>query len=198
MENKFTEVMSKRTDEQLIKILTVDKDGYEPLAVEAAEQEIKNRNIDTSKFESVKIDLTIKLEEQKALDTLHVSPLTRFLHFIIDTIAFLLLALICGFLLDLIFKTADQNIIRLTIYPIFLASYLGYFIFMEYKFQKTIGKFLTKTKVVKINGDKPDLSDIVARAFCRLIPFDRVSFIFVRNGFHDYLSKTTVIKDEQK
>jgi uncharacterized RDD family membrane protein YckC len=66
---------------------------------------------------------------------------------------------------------------------------------MEIKFQKTIGKFITKTKVVKLNGEKPESSDIISRTFCRLIPFDRVSFLFMKNGIHDFLSKTKVIKD---
>jgi len=40
MENKFSEVMSQRTDEELIKILTVDRERYNPIAIEAAESEI--------------------------------------------------------------------------------------------------------------------------------------------------------------
>jgi uncharacterized RDD family membrane protein YckC len=195
MENKFAEVMSKRTDEELIQIITVERGGYEPLAVEAAEQEIKNRNIPVAKTEEIKINLTEKLEKQATLDAVAVSPLTRLIHFVIDTIAFILLTLILSILFDLIFK--NQNIAGLMASLILFGSYLGYFIFMENKFQKTIGKFVTKTKVIKINGDKPELGDIVVRTLCRLIPFDRVSFIFTRNGFHDYLSKTTVIKDEE-
>ena len=54
MENKFNEVMSQRTDEELIKILTVDRERYNPIAIEAAESEIKKRNIDTNKFEEIK------------------------------------------------------------------------------------------------------------------------------------------------
>jgi uncharacterized RDD family membrane protein YckC len=66
---------------------------------------------------------------------------------------------------------------------------------MEIKFQKTLGKFITKTKVVKMNGEKPENSDIILRTFCRFLPFDRLSFVFTKNGFHDFLSKTKVIKD---
>ncbi len=67
---------------------------------------------------------------------------------------------------------------------------------MEIKFQKTLGKFVTKTKVVKLNGEKPTNEDIITRTFCRLIPFDRISFLFVKNGIHDFLSKTKVVKDK--
>jgi uncharacterized RDD family membrane protein YckC len=81
-------------------------------------------------------------------------------------------------------------------YVILLLSYIGYYTLMETKYQKTIGKFITKTTVVTKDGAKPEVGDIVRRTFCRLIPFDRVSFLFTQNGFHDKLSDTTIIKDE--
>ena len=40
MTTNFKEAMSKRTDEQLIKVVTVDRADYQPIAIEAAEQEI--------------------------------------------------------------------------------------------------------------------------------------------------------------
>lgn len=36
MENEFLKVMSQRTDEELIKIITVDIRKYNPIAIEAA------------------------------------------------------------------------------------------------------------------------------------------------------------------
>lgn len=55
-------------------------------------------------------------------------------------------------------------------------TFIGYYSIMEIKFQKTIGKFITKTKVVNINGDKPGNADIISRTFFKLISFDRISF----------------------
>jgi hypothetical protein len=40
IKNEFKEVMSQRTDEVLIKIVTVERDRYNPIAIEAAESEI--------------------------------------------------------------------------------------------------------------------------------------------------------------
>ena len=54
MENKFAKTMSERTDEELIKIVTAERDKYNPTAIEAAESEVAKRNIDTSKFEEIK------------------------------------------------------------------------------------------------------------------------------------------------
>jgi len=84
---------------------------------------------------------------------------------------------------------------RTTGYIILIISFFTYYIFLEYILQKTIAKYITKTKVTKIDGKKPELLDIVGRTVFRIIPFDRISFIFTRNGFHDYLSKTIVVKD---
>lgn len=196
MNTDFKDVMSKRTDEDLITIVTVDRDSYQPLAIEAAEQEIKNRNIDTTKIEQVKVDLTAKIEEQKEFDSKKVSSLTRLIHFIVDTIAFIILTMIFTFVLGFFIYPTDQSIMTLMEYFILAAGFFGYYFFMETKYQKTIGKFITKTKVVNINGTRPELGDIVKRTFCRLIPFDRISFLFAPNGFHDRLSDTTIIKDE--
>ncbi|QHI34861.1 hypothetical protein IMCC3317_02060 [Kordia antarctica] len=78
---------------------------------------------------------------------------------------------------------------------VIIGTFIAYYAIMEIKFQKTIGKFVTKTKVVKINGEKPENRDIIYRSFYRLIPFDRISFLFTKNGIHDLLSQTKVIKD---
>lgn len=80
-------------------------------------------------------------------------------------------------------------------YFLFLFCYIGYYVFMETKYQKTIVKFITNTKVVNKNGTKPKVGDVLRRTFCRLIPFDRISFLFTANGFHDRLSDTTIIKE---
>ena len=51
MNSDFKDVMFKRTDDELIKIVTIDKGKYQSLAIEAAEEEIRKRNIDTTKIE---------------------------------------------------------------------------------------------------------------------------------------------------
>ncbi|MEC8885384.1 MAG: RDD family protein, partial [Bacteroidota bacterium] len=65
----------------------------------------------------------------------------------------------------------------------------------EYFFQKTVGKYITKTIVVTKDGKKPDAGTIALRTLCRLIPFDRLSFLITKNGFHDRFSNTQVVKD---
>ncbi len=187
----FNEVMSKHADDELIKIVTIDKNKYQPSAIEAAEAEIKKRNIDTTKFEQVKVALTAKSTEEKEFEAKKVNSVTRFFNFIIDTIVWFIIVAILTNALDA--KDPMQIVVG---YLIFFASYIGYYALMETKYQKTIGKWITKTKVVNKNGTKPQGSAILRRTFCRLIPFDRISFLFTPNGFHDRLSDTTVIKEE--
>lgn len=72
-----------------------------------------------------------------------------------------------------------------------------YFTTMESLTGKTIGKFLTKTKVTDIHGDKPKFSQILLRSAARFIPFEALSFLFEGfEGLHDAISKTRVMEDK--
>jgi len=198
MENEFKQVMSERTDEELIKIITAERDSYNPFAIEAAESEIEKRNIDTSKFEEIREKTTTEKELKKKVDSNVVGSGIRFLNFIIDFITGMILATIIGFIFSILIVLNDSFLAQLFVYFMFFGIFFFYYSIMEIKFQKTVGKFVTKTKVVKLDGEKPNTSDIITRTFCRFIPFDRISFLFVRNGIHDYLSKTKVVKDNSE
>ena len=184
--------MSKRTDEELIKVVTIDREDYDPLAVAAAEEEIENRNLDAVKIEQVENEVKTELAEKKQVDDKAVSSLIRFIHFIIDTVVWFTIAVI---LIDLTLHRLFNN--HTLSWLLLFAIFIGYYYIMEVCFQKTVAKFITKTKVVTNNGSKPSKSDILIRTLCRLIPFDRVSFLFIRNGIHDKLSGTRVVKDER-
>jgi len=196
MTTDFKEVMSERTDKELIRIVTVDRDSYQPMAVEAAEVEIKSRDLDATKIEQVKNDLVYAVEKQKQFDAKKISSWTRLIHFSIDSIAFLILTVILTFIHRLFAGPIDKAFTDIFGYLMLSIGFFGYYIFMETKYQKTIGKFMTRTKVVMRNGSKPEINDILRRTFCRLIPLDNVSYLFNSNGYHDRLSDTTLIKDE--
>ncbi|OGI83891.1 hypothetical protein A2903_00945 [Candidatus Nomurabacteria bacterium RIFCSPLOWO2_01_FULL_33_17] len=69
-----------------------------------------------------------------------------------------------------------------------------YYLFFEYIWQRTPGKWITGTKVVRFNGDKPKFMQIVGRTFARFIPFEFLSFLSNNPvGWHDHLSKTFVV-----
>jgi hypothetical protein len=60
MTNEFTEIMSKRSDEELIEILSLFKDDYQPDAIEAAEKELAKRNLSTETIETARQEIDEK------------------------------------------------------------------------------------------------------------------------------------------
>ncbi len=60
MGNDFSEIMKQRTDAELLKIVNEQRDGYQSEAIEAAEKEIKERNLSI-----VQIDAAKKVNQEK-------------------------------------------------------------------------------------------------------------------------------------
>ncbi len=58
----------------------------------------------------------------------------------------------------------------------------------------SFGKLLTNTVVVNDSGGRPTIGQTIGRAFSRLIPFDGISFLFNKRGWHDSVSGTYVTK----
>ena len=196
MENEFKEVMSKKTDEELIKIITIERDNYNPIAIEAVEIEIEKRNINKKIFEEIREVESFKKTQKEKVDSNVVRSGIRFLNFMIDTLVWAVLATITISIIQFLFNFSNKIIIQFYESIVIFGTYISYYTIMEMKFRKTIGKFITKTKVVKLNGENPNKFDIISRTLYRLIPFDQLSFLFVKNGIHDFLSKTKVIKDK--
>lgn len=195
MDFDFKAEMLSLNDEDLIKIVTVDRENYQSDAVVAAEAEIIKRNIEINKFEQVKNDLTNRIEEQKELDTKKVNPLVRIIHFLVDTTLFFIILIFLYSILGLLINfSGNEMLFKFWNYLILAIAFLGYYIFMEAKYQTTVGKIITKTKVVTKDGKKPEFTNIVRRTLFRLIPVDQISFLFLSEGFHDYLSETTIVK----
>ncbi|MBC7913138.1 MAG: RDD family protein [Pyrinomonadaceae bacterium] len=190
--------MSKRTDEELIEILTIRKDDYQPLALEAAQLEIEKRGIADETIKQVEIQRNEEIEEQYFFYSNKANRTIRFVNSIIDFICLLLLFFALTLLLQFFVQTETEQGATFVAYSLFIIVFFAYYIILEFYFQKTIGKFLTKTTVITIAGNAPTLGDITTRTFCRLIPFDRLSFLFARNGFYDSFSKTTVVRDARE
>jgi uncharacterized RDD family membrane protein YckC len=195
MENEFAKVMSEQADSELIKIVTADRAKYNPSAIAAAETELEKRNIEKSQFEKIREEATVERTNRDGAAEKVVGSSIRFLNFIIDLIICLVLSFFLSLIVDLFIQTPNQDLLELYGYLFMSGTVFIYYAVMERKYQKTVGKFITKTKVVKVDGSRPETLDIIGRTFCRFIPFDRISFLFTRTGIHDYLSKTRVIQD---
>lgn len=57
---------------------------------------------------------------------------------------------------------------------------------------RSLGKYITGTKVVMTDAKVPTVKDFLIRNLSRLIPFDVLSFLG-NNGWHDTLSNTRVV-----
>ena len=118
----------------------------------------------------------------------------RFGNYIIDVIGFVILFMLHIVVISKLFNIApDPDSPMLSLY--YLVLYFGYYFGFEYFLGKTPGKFLTKTKVVDMNGEWPGGKKLLIRNLCRLIPFDNFSFLFGPFGWHDSISGTRVVPD---
>ena len=59
MTKDFSQVMSERTDKQLVEIVTLKREEYQPEAIMAAEKELSNRQIDPSNYSEEKSHLKV-------------------------------------------------------------------------------------------------------------------------------------------
>ena len=72
---------------------------------------------------------------------------------------------------------------------------LGYYVGFESLLSATPGKLITRTRVVRLDGNPPSFLQILGRTACRFIPFEAVSFLLSGGlrGWHDSLSRTRVV-----
>ncbi|UOE48240.1 RDD family protein [Mucilaginibacter sp. SMC90] len=78
---------------------------------------------------------------------------------------------------------------------VIIALRILYYIICESVLGSSPAKFLTKTRVIDYDGNKPSVKKVIIRTLCRLIPFEGFSF-FANDGWHDKISETTVVKEE--
>jgi len=194
MEGIYDKVMAEKSDYELIQLVTIDTDKYKSEAIETAKKELDSRQINPNKYNEIVEKLTVEKYTQHKIDEKLVPSSTRLVHSFVDLITLIILYFILASIVMLLFDL-EQNKSTLPLLLLMILSFFINYAVMEHLFQKTVGKFITKTKVVTLNGDKPSVNDILIRTLCRLIPFDRLSFLFTKSGFHDKISHTTVVKD---
>lgn len=89
---------------------------------------------------------------------------------------------------------SDQALVVTVVIAAFIVLF-GYHLVCESIWQRTIGKLITKTKVVDRAGNKPSFGKILLRTICRIIPFEFISYLLHSHpiGIHDQLSGTMVV-----
>ena len=126
----------------------------------------------------------------------------RFLNYIIDIIIIYIIIFLLMFLVGIIATLFGslavfdwmQNISDLESYLVFFGVFIPYYTFFEGFTSRSIGKYITKTKVVMQDGSHPSYSTTFRRTLCRIIPFEQFSFFGSQSrGWHDSISDTYVV-----
>lgn len=140
-----------------------------------------------------------KTENQNDSSESSVHSIIRLVHFVIDTVVWFTLYLTVAYIFDLYFFRFSSYVVNY-IYSIALGLilYLAYYAVLEFYFHKTLGKFLTRTKVINRDGGEITFSTIFKRTISRLIPIDIFYYLFSRRGLHDRLSNTGVMKSNSE
>lgn len=123
----------------------------------------------------------------------------RFINWIVDSISisilwFILLPFIVVLLKKIgLFDNLQEGetiSLEFTVLPIILL----YYVVFEGIFKTTIGKLITRTKIIRLDNEKVNFIDILLRTLCRFIPLEQLSFLSEKSvGWHDRISETRII-----
>lgn len=116
----------------------------------------------------------------------------RFVGYLIDLLGMVSVGFIIGVALALMEK--DYLLEQINDRILGLIMLFVYYLLTEGVFNQTLGKIITRTKVVTEDGLEPEFPQILKRTLCRIIPFDAFSFLTSETGMHDRISKTLVVK----
>ena len=121
----------------------------------------------------------------------------RLLNMFIDMAGYYALAFLVGMLL---YATGQASVVEgMNDYLFGMILYFLYYAPQEALGGVTLGKLITRTRVVREDGGPITLRDALVRTLVRLIPFEAFSFLSQSRprGWHDSWSKTKVISLRQ-
>ncbi|MCA9249173.1 MAG: RDD family protein [Planctomycetales bacterium] len=118
----------------------------------------------------------------------------RFANLIVDQFAYYVFSFLVGLVMALVGAVDVLDSIPDLVFGILVM--LVYFVPQEAIFGRTLGKLITGTKVVDVQGRSPTFGQVIGRTLARMIPFEAFSFFGGKGypvGWHDSLSKTRVV-----
>ena len=146
-------------------------------------------------YENQKVEINPFYPGNTDSDFCLVSPKRRFVHYFIDRLVIFVIRVALFASLILFFgidkATLTNSVFHLAIGFVVLVWY--YFV-MELLWGRTLGKFLTGTFVVDIDGQTPRFKVLMIRTLSRLIPFEAFSCLSESRGWHDRFSATYVVR----
>jgi uncharacterized RDD family membrane protein YckC len=139
---------------------------------------------------SAELDAGPRLDQPQSLPT--AGRGARFLNLFIDgIISRLVTAVFAGILRGL----GPPGIGPLVFLLFAVVAFFGYYVVFEAAFGWTFAKLITGTRVIRADGGKANVPQIIGRTFARMIPFEPFSVLFSDSklGWHDSLSNTRVV-----
>lgn len=130
--------------------------------------------------------------------------LIRLANLVIDRIVVVFIFMAFGFVSSLLFKLTNidffieipqkmAQVNRLVDILMTSTVYFTYILLIEYFTKgRSLGKYITGSKVICIDGTEPTFKDYFIRNISRFVPFDALSFLG-ENGWHDGWSETRVV-----
>jgi uncharacterized RDD family membrane protein YckC len=118
----------------------------------------------------------------------------RLANYLIDLIVFYAII----FIFALVFGYSgmgSENIGTGTYYLSIFAIFFGYYTLLEGSKGRTLGKMITKTKVITETGEPMTYGKAFLRSLCRLVPFEFISVFMDTQMWHDKWTKTVVVKN---
>jgi uncharacterized RDD family membrane protein YckC len=118
----------------------------------------------------------------------------RFLNLLIDTFLSRIVATLMAVAVLRAIGPGDATAVLSIVFV--LGGMVGYYVLFESAFGWTLGKLITGTRVIRVDGSKPNVGQIIGRSFARFVPFEPFSVLFGRSnsGWHDSWSGTRVVK----
>lgn len=127
----------------------------------------------------------------------------RFVNYLIDVIIFYVVIIVFSFIFGLAFASSiesesdlETGSSILIIYLVVFAVFFAYYTFLEGSKGKTIGKMVSKTRVVCEDGSPMTYGKAFLRTLCRMVPFEFISAFTGTQMWHDSWTKTKVVKDQ--
>ena len=118
----------------------------------------------------------------------------RLINYLIDSLCILILFVLLLRALPFILKMVSFDFV-LDVNIILFVVFVFYYIIFEGISGRSLGKYITRTKVVGLNGKRPRFIQILIRTFVRLIFIEVISYLRKRPiGWHDKISNTVVIE----
>ena len=169
--------------------LTNERADFSGFCSSYVEDEVLKQNLISEEF-----------EKENAL--VPASKDKRFANYLIDMICMVIFGFLLGAGLGIILALVSPSSLsmfdqdnKLLDYAFNFIIGMTYYTIMEASTGRSIGKYITKTKVVNEKGEKPSLGTAFVRSLCRFIPFEAFSFLGSDSyGWHDKFSDTRVVK----